>query len=120
MINIVTSARKARTAPPVGLDPWDARSLEWFTPNPTPAHNFDDDIQVSSLDEFWHRKYGEDENGKCRPGGHCRRGLSRRFSHRHPPTVTLVLAADPGRWPALRRASASSTRCGSACQELAS
>jgi hypothetical protein len=23
-------------------DPWDARSLEWLTPNPTPHHNFDE------------------------------------------------------------------------------
>ena len=56
--------RRARGLPPEPPDPWDARSLEWFTPNPTPVHNFDDDIQVEALDEFWHRKYGEDENGQ--------------------------------------------------------
>ena len=26
-----------------GPDPWDARSLEWMIPSPTPEHNFDDD-----------------------------------------------------------------------------
>jgi cytochrome c oxidase subunit 1 len=64
VINVVASARRARHEPPVGPDPWDARSLEWFTPNPTPVHNFDELIQVESLDEFWHRKYGEDEDGR--------------------------------------------------------
>jgi cytochrome c oxidase subunit I len=24
----------------VGMDPWDARTIEWMTPNPTPEHNF--------------------------------------------------------------------------------
>jgi cytochrome c oxidase subunit 1 len=45
-------------------DPWDARSLEWMIPCPTPAHNFDVTPTVSSLDDFWHRKYGEDEDGR--------------------------------------------------------
>ncbi|MCB0996469.1 MAG: cytochrome c oxidase subunit I [Acidimicrobiales bacterium] len=48
--------------PAAGVDPWDARSLEWITPNPTPAHNFDEVPVVHHLDEFWHRKYGYDEN----------------------------------------------------------
>jgi cytochrome c oxidase subunit 1 len=45
-------------------DPWDARSLEWLTPNPTPHHNFDEIPTVTHLDEFWHRKYAEDERGR--------------------------------------------------------
>ena len=45
-------------------DPWDSRSLEWMVPSPTPVHNFDVVPTVQSLDEFWHRKYGEDENGR--------------------------------------------------------
>ncbi|MEE3352808.1 MAG: cytochrome c oxidase subunit 4, partial [Actinomycetota bacterium] len=64
LFNVWVSARAAKDAPPVGPDPWDARSLEWFTPNPTPVHNFDADIQVDALDEFWHRKYGQDEAGR--------------------------------------------------------
>ncbi|MBK6855851.1 MAG: cytochrome c oxidase subunit I [Microthrixaceae bacterium] len=44
-------------------DPWDARGIEWMIPCPTPAHNFDVTPTVHSLDDFWHRKYGEDENG---------------------------------------------------------
>ena len=49
---------------PEPADPWDARSLEWMTPNPTPHHNFDEIPTVTHLDEFWHRKYAEDERGR--------------------------------------------------------
>jgi cytochrome c oxidase subunit 1 len=50
----------------VGPDPWDGRTLEWSVQSPTPAHNFDVSPAVTSLDDFWHRKYTEDENGKVR------------------------------------------------------
>ena len=63
-VNIVRSKRAARFLPPPGPDPWDGRSLEWSIPSPTPAHNFDDDPIVTQLDDFWHRKYGEDEHGR--------------------------------------------------------
>ena len=62
--NIFYSKARAKTAPPVGPDPWDARSLEWMTASPTPEHNFDEEIVVHGQDEFWHRKYGYDEDGK--------------------------------------------------------
>jgi cytochrome c oxidase subunit I len=65
--NMALSWRKHRKHPvPVGPDPWDARSLEWMVASPTPAHNFDEVPTVSHLDEFWHRKYGEDPTGKVR------------------------------------------------------
>jgi cytochrome c oxidase subunit 1 len=48
----------------VGPDPWDARGLEWMVQSPTPSHNFDEVPIVTHLDEFWHRKYGEDEKGR--------------------------------------------------------
>jgi cytochrome c oxidase subunit 1 len=32
--------------------------------SPVPAHNFDEVPIVTHLDEFWHRKYGEDERGR--------------------------------------------------------
>jgi cytochrome c oxidase subunit 1 len=65
LYNIFTSRRKAKHA---GVreeaDPWDARSLEWMVQSPVPAHNFDEVPIVTHLDEFWHRKYGEDESGR--------------------------------------------------------
>ncbi|HWJ63445.1 MAG TPA: cytochrome c oxidase subunit 4, partial [Acidimicrobiales bacterium] len=69
--NIYSSYRKAKKAAggkghklTQPADPWDSRSLEWMVPSPTPVHNFDVTPTVQSLDEFWHRKYGEDENGR--------------------------------------------------------
>ena len=69
--NIWASYRKAKVAAggkgkklTMPADPWDARSIEWMIPSPTPVHNFDVVPTVQSLDEFWHRKYGEDEAGR--------------------------------------------------------
>jgi len=63
--NIARSRKKAHA---LGLsevaDPWDGRSLEWMVPSPAPEHNFDEIPTVTVLDDFWHRKYGEDENGR--------------------------------------------------------
>src|SRR5204863_142144 len=53
LINIFSSRAKAkREHTVIGNDPWDARSLEWMVPNPTPAHNFDSVPIVTHLDEF--------------------------------------------------------------------
>jgi cytochrome c oxidase subunit 1 len=63
--NLLLSWRAHRRHPvEVGPDPWDARSLEWMVPSPVPAHNFDESPTVSHLDEFWHRKYAENADGK--------------------------------------------------------
>jgi cytochrome c oxidase subunit 1 len=63
--NVVQSYRRHKANPvDPGPDPWDARSLEWSVPSPTPAHNFDTDPVVSQLDDFWNRKYQEDESGR--------------------------------------------------------
>ena len=59
-------AWKKAGRPDVGPDPWDGRTLEWSIQSPTPEHNFDVDPAVTRLDDFWHRKYAEDENGKIR------------------------------------------------------
>jgi cytochrome c oxidase subunit 1 len=62
--NILRSKKRAHLYPPPGPDPWDARSLEWSIQSPVPEHNFDDDLAITKLDDFWHRKYQEDENGQ--------------------------------------------------------
>ncbi|GJM36754.1 MAG: cytochrome c oxidase subunit 1 [Acidimicrobiales bacterium] len=60
--NVWKSRRDAPNLPAPGPDPWDARSLEWMIPSPTPEHNFDEIPVIESDDEWWHRKYGYDEN----------------------------------------------------------
>ncbi len=59
----VVKSRDNRTADP---DPWDGRSLEWATSSPPPVHNFDTEPTVSHLDEWWHRKYSDDGEGRLR------------------------------------------------------
>ena len=48
-----------------GLDPWDARTLEWMIPSPPPEYNFAEPPVVTRLDHFWHLKYDEDEEGRA-------------------------------------------------------
>jgi cytochrome c oxidase subunit 1 len=62
--NIWYSRKVAKDLRPPGPDPWDARSLEWSIPSPAPEHNFDDTPIVTRFDDFWHRKYAEDEHGR--------------------------------------------------------
>jgi len=65
MVNVAISYRRHRANPvDPGPDPWDARSLEWMISSPPPEHNFDEVPIVEEFDEFWHRKYGHDENGR--------------------------------------------------------
>jgi cytochrome c oxidase subunit 1 len=65
--NVSVSYRRWKRAgrPNPGADPWDGRSLEWMVPSPTPEHNFDTIPTIHSQDEFWHRKYGEDAEGRA-------------------------------------------------------
>ncbi len=65
IFNVIKTARSRERAP---LDPWDARTLEWMTPSsPPPHYNWDEIPTVHARDEFWHRKYGEDESGRAIP-----------------------------------------------------
>jgi len=51
-------------SPPAPADPWDGRTLEWSIPSPPPEYNFASTPVVHSLDDYWHRKYTEDEEGR--------------------------------------------------------
>jgi cytochrome c oxidase subunit 1 len=64
--NVFSSYRSFKRAgrPQEDADPWDGRSLEWMVPSPVPHHNFDEIPVVTHLDDFWHRKYGEDDEGR--------------------------------------------------------
>ena len=61
IFNIMKTMKNPEKAPP---DPWDARTLEWTIPTPPPEYNFKDIPVVHARDDFWHRKYTEDENGR--------------------------------------------------------
>jgi cytochrome c oxidase subunit 1 len=64
LFNIFWSYKKSKTMENPGPDPWDARTIEWMIPSPTPEYNFDPIPTVTHLDEFWYRKYGETEDGR--------------------------------------------------------
>jgi cytochrome c oxidase subunit I len=63
VIFLVNLFKSIKAGEPAGLDPWDARTLEWLTASPPKVHNFDTIPTVTHRDEFWHRKYAEDETG---------------------------------------------------------
>ncbi len=41
LFNIFYSKAKAKSLPPPGPDPWDARTIEWMAPSPVPDWNYD-------------------------------------------------------------------------------
>ena len=53
-----------KRGPIAEADPWDGRTLEWSIPSPTPEYNFARIPQVTARDDFWHRKYTEDDQGR--------------------------------------------------------
>jgi len=64
MINVIVSMRRKADA---GADPWDARTIEWMIPSPPPVYNFAEIPQVHTVDDFWRRKYVEQESGEVVP-----------------------------------------------------
>jgi cytochrome c oxidase subunit I len=61
MVNVWLSKRNKVVAT---ADPWDARSLEWSLPSPTPSYNFATVPEIHDTDDWWHRKYTEDSEGR--------------------------------------------------------
>jgi cytochrome c oxidase subunit 1 len=59
--NVWVSRRHRQVA---SHDPWDARTLEWSIPSPPPEYNFAEIPVVHARDDFWHRKYTEDDAGR--------------------------------------------------------
>jgi hypothetical protein len=60
-VNMIFSTRRG---PVASADPWDARTLEWSIPSPPPAYNFARIPVVEARDDWWHRKYTEDADGR--------------------------------------------------------
>ena len=82
-------------------DPWDGRSLEWSIPSPPPEYNFAEIPVVEARDDWWHRKYTEDADGrlvKLPSGGSDEPDEPVATSRRRvrPPTVTDAAVADAG------------------------
>ena len=90
--NIWKSKKEAADLPPPGPDPWDARSLEWMVASPTPEHNFDEIPTVEGMDEWWHRKYGYDQDGNV-----VRIATAEEAAQ--PGTATGVHLPSPSFWP---------------------
>jgi cytochrome c oxidase subunit 1 len=91
LINLIRSIRSGAAA---GDDPWDARTLEWTIPSPTPHYNFAEIPEVTHRDEFWHRKYAEPSDGAGMPApipAHAESGHDDDHGHIHMP--------DPSYWP---------------------
>ncbi len=61
VINLWVSRKHGEPAP---SDAWDGRTLEWSIPSPPPEYNFAEIPVVHSRDDWWHRKYTEDDEGR--------------------------------------------------------
>jgi len=66
LVNVIASIALKR-GKVAGDDPWDGRTLEWSTSSPPPEYNFAEVPDVESRDDFWHRKYTEDDEGHLLP-----------------------------------------------------
>ena len=117
LVNVIV--HDAAAASVAGDDPWDGRTLEWSIPSPPPEYNFAEIPDVDARDDFWHRKYTEDDEGRLvrlPAGGAIDDGADgrRRRRRRHdghgihmpsPSFYPLIVAARPARSSATPRCS---------------
>jgi cytochrome c oxidase subunit 1 len=89
--NIWITVRHGEPAP---ADPWDARTLEWMIPSPAPDYNFSEIPAVHEVDEFWHRKYSEDESGRL-----IKVADGAQFIQKPPPPGTHIHMPSPSYFP---------------------
>jgi cytochrome c oxidase subunit I len=95
LYNLLTSIKSGQLS---GPDPWDARTLEWITTSPPRHYNFGTIPTVTHRDEFWHRKYAEDESGRpvAVPAGASEEHIS---SEAVAPEGAHIHMPDPSYWP---------------------
>jgi len=55
LVNLFLTLRRGA---PAGADPWQGRTLEWWTPSPPPEHNFDRIPLVGGRDPYWGWQHG--------------------------------------------------------------
>ncbi len=91
LVFLTNLIRSGRHGAPSGDDPWDARTLEWLTASPPKHHNFDTIPTVTDRDEFWHRKYAEDHDGRAVsvPAGASDEHEDEADEHIHMPDASL-------------------------------
>ena len=104
LTNLIRSLRNGQAS---GNDPWDARTLEWLTPSPTPVVNFWRIPEVHERDEFWERKYAltEDERAVPIPAGGSDDHVGEVGHHDehgyHDPDGNHIHMPHPSYWPML-------------------
>jgi cytochrome c oxidase subunit I len=95
LYNLISSIKSGELS---GPDPWDARTLEWITTSPPKHYNFGTVPTVTHRDEFWHRKYAEDESGRpvAVPAGASEEHVS---AEAVAPEGAHIHMPDPSYWP---------------------
>ncbi len=96
LVNVYKTHRSTELAV---ADPWDARTLEWMTPSPVPHYNWPEIPTVTHRDEFWHRKYAENEQGVpvAIPAGASTDHVETHYDEHHTPEH--IHMPDPSYWP---------------------